>query len=990
MRFCIAALLAVCFSVSATTYGRSKIQVEGYEWWTITARGVQLYYPVGCETLAESLLAISTAEIDKLAFEFGFMPEDEISIVAYPSPGSFRQTDIIGDEIGEAVGGFTEYFKGRVVVPFTGSWTEFRHVLTHEINHAYVFDMLYHRSLQSVISSPAALWTMEGLAEYTSNGWDPASEAEFRDMVITGQIVPVDQLSRRSDYLVYREGQAIYHFMVERYGRDRYHDFVHRMASRGGLSDAMDGAFDMTVSQFSDRFLQWARETYWAQLADRENPSDLGRALEDGNQKRVVQAVTVLSPDGSKIAGVESYRGGYAVTVRSAVTGEVTRRCAQTGGVRNTGISPLYRVCAFSPGGDSVAVAVHGANRDRLFISTSDGDIDLPVEMDLIRDPAWSPDGSSIAFCAMEDSASPTDVYVWNRSGLRRMTETPGGERDLVWAASGLIASSENSSRGGWDILRIDPTGASPSTGAAPGSPSALPYPVEILYSDSCEIRYPFETPSGLVFQRNEGGVPDLFLLDSTGTVRRLTNLYLTMDSPSWADSGRVMSFDSPDWSGYGVYLAYGVLDREVPGPAGAADVAGDMPAEPEPPIEEEAVREDSTPVEETGAVEETATADGAGTARDVRAEAEIHIAPYTPVLSTDYVSALAGYDSYSGFEGYTTFVFSDVLARHQLVLNGNFNGPVSDADAAVYYSYMPMRTDLGAYAFRETTQYLFRFPDDHLEQVRDVDTGGGAVARYPFTMALSARGGVDYRHITRQGVWNSDADYSADVLAIHGGLILDTALWDWVGPRLGERLSVKLEVAPGWGGLVGYTTASADLRKYVWLSSQAALALRLAGATSWGPEAQRFLIGGAVPHRIMTGESRELDDLLGFYTNYGDMLRGLDYTELSGRNYVSTTAELRVPFIRTISLDAPIPLTFSNIRGVVFADAGTAFDEPSGFVGAETSGGYRFKDVAMGFGFGFRANLGIFLLREDTAWSTDMRGVSEKPIHYISLGASF
>jgi len=84
MRFCIAALLAVCFSVSATTYGRSKIQVEGYEWWTITARGVQLYYPVGCETLAESLLAISTAEIDKLAFEFGFMPEDEISIVAYP------------------------------------------------------------------------------------------------------------------------------------------------------------------------------------------------------------------------------------------------------------------------------------------------------------------------------------------------------------------------------------------------------------------------------------------------------------------------------------------------------------------------------------------------------------------------------------------------------------------------------------------------------------------------------------------------------------------------------------------------------------------------------------------------------------------------------------------------------------------------------------------------------------------------------------------
>ncbi len=959
MKVCTTALLVACSVASATSYGRSKIQIEGYEWWTISSPRVDLYYPMGCEALAESVLAISSAELDELSAEFGFLPEHPVPVVAYPSPGSFRQTPIIDSEIDEAVGGFTEYFKGRVVVPFTGSWTEFRHVLTHEINHAYVFDMLYRRSLQDIILSTTPLWTIEGLAEYTSAGWDPASEAEFRDMIITGQIVSIEELSNRGDYLVYREGQAIYRFMVERYGIDRFHEFVRNIADRGGLPDAVEEAFDMSLAQFDARFQEWARETYWAQLATRENPSDLGRVIEDGDHGNLTQAVTVISRDGSMVAGVEGYRGGYSVVVRSAVTGEVIRRCVSSGGLSNTGISPAYRVCGFSPGGDSLAIAVHGVSSDMLLISTPGGTEELPFRMDLIRDPVWSPDGRAIAFCGMDGSAAATDVFVWDGGLPRRVTDTPDGERDISWSGSTILAASEEPGSGSWAVLRIDP-------GAAGGEPS-----FEVVHRETSEIRYPADTPEGIAFLGNPGGLPDLFLCDSTGAVRRLSNLYTSIDSPSWADSGRVLSFTSVSWPGYGVYLAYGVLDRiaQEPSPADPRDGSSNRTGAMQALVEEAPAR--TAPVEAV-------------------AGQPVRIAPYTPTLSTDYVSALAGYDSYSGFEGYTTFVFSDVLAHHQVVLNGNFNGPVEDADAAVYYTYMPDRADYGGYVFRESTQYLFRFPDDHLEQVRDVDTGGGAVVRYPFTMAVNALGGVDFRHITRDGVWNSDADYASDILSFFARFVVDTALWDHVGPRLGERLSVGVEAAPGWDGMVQYTTVSADLRKYVWMSSRSSLALRVAGASSWGSEPQRFLVGGAVPHRVMTGETEEFEDILGFYTNYGDMLRGLDYTELSGRNYVSTSVELRVPFVRTLSIDAPLPMTFSSIRGVIFADAGTAFDDPSSFVGVEADDGFRLEDIGMGFGFGFRANLGIFLLREDTAWATDLSGVSEKPVHYVSLGASF
>lgn len=953
MRSTQAVLLAAAAISSATVYGRNKLQLGDLDWWEVRDRHVALCFPEGSEAVAESTLAIANSEIEELAAEFGFLPDDPFQIVLYPTPGTFRQTDIISSEIDEAVGGFTEFFKGRVVVPYTGSWTEYRHVLTHEVNHAYVFDMLYDRSLQSIILTTSPLWTMEGLAEYTSLGWDEASEAEFRDMLFGGQIVSIPELSRRGDYLVYREGQAIYHFMVERYGRERFRDFVHHLASRGGLTEAVEEAFDMSVSQFDARFGEWARETYWVQVAERQNPSDIGRALETGDS-RLVQVMTVISPSGDRIAGVENHHGGLSVVVRSAVDGSLVERCVNTGGFDDTGISPTYRVCAFSPGGDTLAVAVHRVGGDRILLCTGGEVEELPFEMGLVRDPVWSPDGGALAFAGLGPLSN--DVFVWEAGGgmPRSLGATSGGERDLAWTPDGILAARENAGEGTWEILLLDPLDGEST----------------VLLRDTVEIRYPAQTPSGLTYVRYEGGMSDIHLVDTTGADHRLTSLYMTMDSPSWADSGRVLSFTSGGFDGQtSVYISYGILegwrDDSAPLPAPPPQSRAEAFSARVPP---EAVSEPAIP--EPGRM--------------------LRISPYSPVISTDYVSALADYDSYSGLSGSTTFLFSDVLAHHQLVLDGNFNGPVNDADAGLFYSYLPMRTDLGAYIYRQVTGYLFRFPDDHLELVRDVDIGGGLAVSYPFTPAARAEAGADYRHIIREGTWNSDADYSADILSLGGGLVYDTALWDWVGPRVGSRLSLRGEYAPGWGALAQYSTVAVDLREYIWVSRQVSLALRAAGATSWGDQAQRFFVGGAVPQRVLRGETEELGDLLGFYTNYGDMLRGHGYTRWTGRRYFAGSAEMRIPFIRGLALDAPLPLTITNVRGVLFVDAGSAFDDASAFVGADTEGGYRLRDLGLGIGFGFRANLGILLLREDTAWATDIRGIAQKPVHYFTLGASF
>jgi hypothetical protein len=843
---------------------------------------------------------------------------------------------------------------------------------------------------------------MEGLAEYTSLGWDAASEAEFRDMVISNQIVSIEELSRRRDYIVYREGQAIYHFMNERYGEDKYRDFVQHLNSKdrrtvnSGIEsndssdeqrrsgDPFETVFGMSMAQFNEKFLEWAREKYWSELACGESPDDIANAIYSDNE-RIEQINSIISSDGRLVAGIEYHHAHFAVTVRSAVTGEVRDRPFVSGGILDASVSPMYRTCSFSPTADSIVVAVQYVSGDKLIIC-SDGEREyLPFEMDLIRDPIWSPCGRYIGFSGMNNDQ--LNIYVWDirQQGLSQISDDLLGERDLSWNDDTILCAVEPS-RGETRIIEYTLDGI-PRT----------------VFADSSEIRYPISVPDGVLFLSNMNGYPDLYLLKgSTDEIVRLTALYRTINSPSWAESSEILTFVSSDWTGTGVFLAYNITDRRVIScEHGSFDVTIDAtenrlvpeyyPISDSTEISERRDRSGSQQlIVSSELIQEDAKSD------DVSAqcgddEFQCSISPYTPRLTVDYASARASYDSYLGIAGYTQFIFSDILAHHQIIVNTNLNGgSLSDVDIATYYGYLPHRIDYGFGLMRESYRYLFKFSDGHYEEVRDVDMGGFALARYPLSPSFRLSGSLGYRHLSRTGTWNSTADFDEDIVSLQSGVVFDNALWGSVGPRVGSRFSFVVEYAPSISGSANYSTVLVDLRNYLWVSRRVTFATRLAGGTSWGPDAQNFFLGGAMPHRLLWGEVETIDELLGFYTNYGDMLRGYDYASIRGRRYGIFSAELRVPFVNTLALDAPLPLTFRNGRGVLFFDLGCAFDDISSFHGASTAGGFHLDDLKMGLGIGYRFNLGYLLLKHDIAWRTDLHGISHKPEQNVTIGAEF
>ena len=82
--------------------------------------------------------------------------------------------------------------------------------------------------------------------------------------------------------------------------------------------------------------------------------------------------------------------------------------------------------------------------------------------------------------------------------------------------------------------------------------------------------------------------------------------------------------------------------------------------------------------------------------------------------------------------------------------------------------------------------------------------------------------------------------------------------------------------------------------------------------------------------------------------------------------------------------------MTIGYVTGAIFLDFGAAW-EGDNFKGATSKDGDpRLEDIKSSFGFGIRANLGIFVLRYDLAWKTDYNTVAHHPEYYFSLGTDF
>lgn len=224
--------------------------------------------------------------------------------------------------------------------------------------------------------------------------------------------------------------------------------------------------------------------------------------------------------------------------------------------------------------------------------------------------------------------------------------------------------------------------------------------------------------------------------------------------------------------------------------------------------------------------------------------------------------------------------------------------------------------------------------------------------------------------------------------------MVKDNILWGITGPLNGRRARIDINGAinPFDPDSMSFYSAEVDYRKYWHIKGLFSMAFRFTGGGSSGKTPKRYFLGGTsnkIGRTTVDAEVYNVDNL--YFSDIITPLRGYDYYALSGTKFVLTNIEFRYPFVEYLKMNFPLPLTIGYVTGNIFYDMGTAWGNNSTFKGAVSSNGPpRLMDIKAAFGFGIRANLGIFVLRYDLAWSTDFAYVAHHPKYYFSIGADF
>lgn len=210
----------------------------------------------------------------------------------------------------------------------------------------------------------------------------------------------------------------------------------------------------------------------------------------------------------------------------------------------------------------------------------------------------------------------------------------------------------------------------------------------------------------------------------------------------------------------------------------------------------------------------------------------------------------------------------------------------------------------------------------------------------------------------------------------------------------------VSFDFARGAMGIVGF-----DARHYQRFLKHSVIALRAAGATSFGSERMIYFLGG-VDNWLFNSFNNEIPipaagDEIAFQALATNM-RGFDLNIRNGSSYVLSNIELRVPIFKYFSKRVRSQF-FRNFQLVGFFDVGTAWEGNSPYSEENPLNTSIVNDLSLvsvkvnyfrdpivaGYGGGVRAMLFGYFVRLDYAWGIETRQIQD-PMFYLSIGTDF
>jgi Tol biopolymer transport system component len=961
-------------------FGQNKVQYREFDFKVLKTDHFDIYYYAEEEPAARMASRMAERWYARLSSLLNHELRGRQPLILYASPAHFWQTNAIQGTLGEGTGGVTEAYKRRIVLPFAGPIEATDHVLGHELVHAFQYDIT-NTNVSSGTAGALALplWFIEGMAEYLSIGpVDPHTSMWMREAARREKLPDIDDLDNPK-YFPYRYGQAVWAYIGGRFGDEVVGEMLRAGGGRsGGYQTAIESVLGVKTEELSKEWHSAVFDAFKPIAETTKMPASIARAVIQKKKGSELNVSPELSPDGSKLIFF-SERDLFSIDlfVADARTGEILRKVTDTAtDAHFESLQFLTSAGAWDPAGKRFVFPGISKGQPVLTIVDVDrGRTEREIrlkELDEVVNPAWSPDGRSIAFSALVGGFNDLFVYDLEASQLRRLTTDSFAELDPAWSPDGkrLAFSTDRFTTDLPNIVAGRPRLA--IMDVASGN-------VEQVggFNDGKNIGPQWSADgTALYFLSDHQGVTNIYRTQIGGETRQLTNLLtgvsgITAMSPALSVAKGRIVFSAYEDDGYSIYALES--DEQL---AGQAPVDLPRNAAVLPPR-----RAGEGPVYAALHNERVGLPPPATVAA-------APVEEYKPKLQLDFAGQPTigvGADPFGTYAaGGVSLMFSDMLGNHTLITAAQVTSRFDEFGGTALYINRKHRWNWGAMI--DQTPYVARGFEAGLVNVNgeqvylerefrllQIDRSAVGLMSYPFSRAFrfDVSGGFrqigftqdvtdrTYSPFTGQQLSEEKTDLGSEPMLnlgeASGALVYDTSIMGLTSPIRGSRYRLELSQT---GGSLQYTGLLADYRTYYMPFRPFTLAFRGMYYGRYGRDSEDFRL--PVLFLGYPGLVRGYDSNSFEAGECGPSPNGScpTFDRLIGSKVALGNAELRFPLWGAFGGDnfyGPLPIEMA-----LFTDAGVAWDRSTrpGF-------GVGDREPVVSVGAAMRINLFGFAVAE-------------------------
>ncbi len=891
-----------------TYFGRNKVQYENFNWQVLKTEHFDIYYYPQFTEVAEIGARFAEESYEDLKIKFNHVVLNRIPLIFYNTHIHFQQTNTVPGLLPEGVGGFFEFMKGRVVLPFDGSLKQFKHVIKHELVHVFMTNKIrrIQNDFRLTSESLPPLWFVEGLAEYWSTEWDAQAEMILRDAVLNGYIVGLSDIEKiYGSFLMYKVGQKLLEFVTSKYGEDKILSLIENYWKSTNFEDIWKFTFGMNYDDFDREWKYYLQKKYFPVLLNEDLPGF--------GAKKITNSGFNFSPvyfndNEDKWIIFLANRDGYSSLYRMKLNSEENKAELLLQGERTDEFESLNlfrNSIDVSKKGIVVFVSkAYGKNRlnfydlkqGRLIGSKSF------YELITINNPKFSNDGNKIVFSGNgNDGYCDLYIYEINFDKLIRLTNDYYDDRNPSFSPDDnfVLFSSDrtfNSTRFYYNIFLLNLKNLDLET-------------ITLLKSDQT---YPFFSSAfdKIYFTSDNGGVSNIWSIDVlfrnndsvffSNEMRKVTAFTSSIYDPYVSDT--TLYFCAFENFSFQIYSIHGIEEQ----------------------IKKNNISQ--TVMDESVKINWTVKGiDGIKVKERLRYEREYQLDFAQSHITTNPVYGTSGGALFSvsdllSDDNYQFLIYNTAQSRDEFLKS--FNIAVSRISLAqkANYAYGVFHFSGRRYDIRDSDEYFY-----------ERSYGLYFALSYPFSF-FRRLDATFYLANSDKEVFFSNRTRKALLLTNTISYVFDNSLWASSGPIDGTRFMILFgQTNDIKFSNVNYYSFMLDYRYYLRLGLKSALATRFQLFFNEGREARRFFMGG----------------------NWD--LRGYPRWSIRGEKLWLTSFEFRFPLIDQVTIRFPfLTMNLFEFRGATFFDMGNAWD-------------ISYNQTLGSIGFGVRMNLfGVIVLRYD------------------------